>query len=305
MKTNDSTLTLSFLVWFLFASSSSAAGRIEEIDDAYGALEKCGNMTNVMRTSKEKRVNSSAIESLGTQCQASLSLLRAKFDALTENIEDRDNQNFLSGLSRDFDQISMKALKAVANMYENYRGNNKEYVSEDSILQLTKEVSQMSVTYTAAKKNIVAYYEQVKKKAEEVSREWDKKRSDDSVLYANNMEDLKKMVEVYQDSIRKGSGVVADVFRANMEWERANKTGQQEEIEKAYKKYHEMNGRLIYWQKEISTLNKRFSEISNKTGTGWQRFVNETKESFSLYNGEVAKANRRYHEFSYYVMGIR
>jgi hypothetical protein len=173
----------------------------------------------------------------------------------------------------------------------------------DAIEHALKEVQELDERWQKAKVNLERYHQEIQKLAEESARKWNAERSDDHIVYINATKELERVLNEYKQSLTKGTQVMSELSRTKDRWERANNSGDPKEIEAAFKEYHTVNAKVVYWLKEQDELNRDLLDISRKTNSGWDRFLSETRESIKYLGDEVSSNNARVYEINYKIFG--
>lgn len=283
-------------------SAAWAATRLETLDRYMDEIRKCTTEAGNLENSASMRENYSEVDSFGQRCWKTTQEFAAHLNRLRDNLEDRDNLRFANDSESFLKPYYVEFLARANDVRDD---GKKRTTSKGSAKGMRLAGKELIDAYSKFRENVDSVHEGLKKSAEEKTRAWNDARADDEVDYRKATTALEEYIEMNEKALEKGAERVADSASASREWERANRSGKQEQIEKAWREYFKAHAALDRWEQDYERFSEKFDDIAEAHSRAWQKFVSETTKSFEIYDGEVASTNARLYEFEYHILGKR
>lgn len=285
-----------FVALCSLTSLSFGAGYIEKMDSAVSDLDERKAEAAEYEGSLDmlKETDDARDWAMGVgqnHCGRIAALVKEAQDKLEED----NNQTFLRESQGLFDKMVVVCLDALGKIEANSR---KDIISQPELYANVQQVIDTMIdNYKKFKVNAESHAKALRDKMESKAKEWNRARADDEIEYRKATEALEEFIESNAEAVEKGEDLLDDLDSASRGWESASRSGQKDEIEEAYREYHEANDKMRNWKRAYSDLNRKYAEVFKQHHAAWVKFVKETKSSFELYDGEVAEANAAHHEF--------
>lgn len=301
-KMKDDTMKVSLIAVFLFgllsthAPQISAAGYIEEMDKVVSALKKTKTDAANRQTSENLREDTdSAFDFAMRVGQNECGPLGAYVKKAHDALKDSNNKRFLKESQGLFNKMTVICLDSIGKIEQDARKDNISKREDYASVQAA--IDKMIEVYMKFKANSQAHAKALKNQMDKKASEWNRARADDEVKYKKASEELEKFIKTNMNAVEKGEDYLDELEHASRDWASASRSGKKDNIERAYRKYNEANEKMRNWKRAYADLNRSYEEVFKRHHEGWVEFVKQTRESFKLYDGDVAESNAAYYEY--------